>query len=426
LRIYGILLTMRKPFKIFTRKDKKIVMENFVSLSTLQAINYLLPILILPYLFRALGPEKFGLIAFAQAFVQYFMIITDYGFSLSATRQISLCRLKKDKVCRIFSSVMAVKFILAIASLLLLLLVIYFVPKFKKDWLVYALSFGAVLGNTLFPVWFFQGREKMVYITSINAIGGLIYAVCIFIFINGPDDYLYVPLLTSVFALLNGVIALFIAFRKFELKFILNGYADIQQEFIKGWNIFVSVVAINAYTATRIFAVGLLTNNTITGFYSIAERIANFIQTFPLDSLSQAVYPRINKIFAKSRHKAEVLMHKIQDSVTLVYFIILAAVFSISGLIVKIACGQNYPEVILALRLLLISVFFVVANAFRVQFLLVSGRPQLYSKLHIYAAIAGLPLIFILIGYFSYMGAAISTVIIEAGIVLFTIKLLKS
>src|SRR3989338_2604121 len=95
--------------KTITPNEKKIVLANFISLTTLQGINYVLPVIVLPYLIRVIGPEKFGLVAFSQAFVQYFMIFTDYGFSLSATREISLCRGQKGKICSIFSSVMTVK-----------------------------------------------------------------------------------------------------------------------------------------------------------------------------------------------------------------------------------------------------------------------------------------------------------------------------
>jgi len=184
-------------------------------------------------------------------------------------------------------------------------------------------------------------------------------------------------------------------------------------------------VAINAYTTTRVFAVGLLTNNTLTGYYAIAERIAAFIRAFPLDSLSQAIYPRLNKIFLKNKKRAIKLMHKIQDTTTLGYIISLPLVFYFSSPIVSIICGKAYPEVIMALRLLLPAVFFVGANAFRVQFLLVGGRADLYSKLHVTAALAGLPLIFFFIYCFSYLGAAISTVIIEAGVIIATLRIVR-
>ena len=132
--------------------ERKTVINNVAFLSVLQTITYLLPAVVLPYLFRVIGPEKFGLIAFAQAFVQYFMILTDYGFSITATKEISLCRHEPAKVCRAFSSVMTVKIALSFLSLITLGLLVYFIPKFRSDWLVYVFSFGAVIGNTLFPL----------------------------------------------------------------------------------------------------------------------------------------------------------------------------------------------------------------------------------------------------------------------------------
>ncbi|HTY44852.1 MAG TPA: flippase [Patescibacteria group bacterium] len=411
--------------RTITPQEKRVVFKNFISLSSLQGINYLLPILVLPYLIRIIGPEKFGLIAFAQAFVQYFMIMTDYGFSLSATRQIAICRANQKKVCSIFSSVMTVKIILSMLCFLMLLAIIQFIPRFRADWAVYMLSFGAVLGNTLFPVWFFQGKEKMFYIAIINIIGGIIYAVCIILLVRTPEDYLWVPLLNSAFFIVTGILGLYAAFRKFGLEFILQTYEDLHQEFKAGWSIFISIVAINAYTASRVFAVGLLTNNVLTGYYSIAEKIAGFSQAFPLDSLSQAVYPRLNKIFAKNRLRALKLMRRIQWATTFGYLVTLPIAFVAAPWIVNIICGQTYPEAVMALRLLLCAVFFVGANAFQVQFLLVCGRADLYSKLHVAAAIVGLPLIFLCIYLCSYLGAAISTIILETAIIIATTRMLK-
>jgi len=424
----SLIKLIKKTYKMAAPLERKVVMNNFASLTVLQAVTYLLPVIIVPYLFRVIGPEKFGLIAFAQAFVQYFMILTDYGFSISATKEISLCREEHAKVSKVFSSVMTVKIILAFLSLLILGIIVYFIPKFRNDWMVYVFSFGAVVGNTIFPVWFFQGTEKMKHIAELNIIGGICYAFFIFFFVRQRQDYLMVPLINSSVFLITGILGQYIVFRRFRVSFKFEGYKNVRQQLKAGWDVFISIVAINAYTTTRVFTVGLLTNNYITGFYSIAEKIANLFQTFPLAAFSQALFPRLSKIFHKNKTRAFEIMKKIQHITINISLICLPLAFIFAHLIVRAVCGGDYPEAVLSLRLLLISVFFISSNAFRVQFLLVCGKTHIYSRIHVIMAMIGLPLIFLLIYSFSYAGAAIATVAIEAGIftvTYFTVKRIK-
>lgn len=423
--MHSLIRQIKKTYGLAKPHERKTVLHNFASLSVLQAITYVLPVLILPYLFRVIGPEKFGLIAFAQAFVQYFMILTDYGFSISATKEISLCQHDRAEVSKVFSSVMTMKIALALVSLALISCAVYFIPKFRSDWMVYALSFGAVLGNTLFPVWFFQGTEKMKYIADLNIAGGILTVIFILFFVRGPRDYLMVPLITSCISLITGLWGQYIAFKKLGVLFRFPGYTSLRGQLTAGWDIFISIVAINAYTTTRIFAVGLLTNNTTTGFYSIAEKLAGLCQTFPLASFSQALFPRLSRIFHKNKARAYDFMQRIQLITINISLICLPLIFVFAHPIIRAIFGGDYPKTVLSFRLLLVSVLFISANAFRVQFLLVCGKTQLYSRIHVMMAMVGLPLIFLLIVSFSYVGAAIATIVIEAGIFAVTYATVK-
>ena len=87
---------INKLKNIANTEDKKRLLSNFFSLSILQTFTYILPLLTLPYLVRVLGAEKFGLVVFAQAFIMFFNILVDYGFNLSATREISVNRENKE------------------------------------------------------------------------------------------------------------------------------------------------------------------------------------------------------------------------------------------------------------------------------------------------------------------------------------------
>jgi len=420
-----LIKLIQKTYKMIEHRGSSKGLHNVISLSELQVISYIFPIILMPYLFRVIGPEKFGLIAFAQAFVQYFMILTDYGFSVSATKEIALCIEQKIKVRKVITAVMTVKAVLVLFCFFVLGTIVYFVPKFRSDWLVYVLSFGAVLGGSLFPAWFFQGAERMKYTAQLNIIGQFVFAFCIFSFIHTTKDYLMVPIITSLVSLMTGLWGQYILLSRFDIHFQLPERQEIRQQLQAGWNVFISDVAINAYTITRVFAVGLLTNNTTTGFYSIAEKIANAVQTFPLSSFSQAIFPRLSKIFKRNKARAFEIMQQVQLITVIISLIFLPVIFILSPWIVRLVCGGIYPATILSLRFLLVAIFFISSNAFRVQFLLVCGKTDIYSRIHITMAVLGLPLIILFIYSFSYVGAAMATTIIEAGvftITYFTIK----
>ena len=303
---------IRKTYQLAENDGSRQVMNNVASLSGLQAITFLLPIVVVPYLFQVIGPEKFGLVAFAQAFVQYFMILTDYAFNITATREISLCQDNKALISEIFSAVMTARLVLTALGLLAFCALVMFVPRFSDDRILYTLTFGTVIGNALFPMWLFQGMEKMEYITKLKMLGEFSAAFGIILFIRGPQDYLTVPLIYASVLLGTGMLALVIAFRKLGLVFKFPGFGRVRQELEAGRELFLSIVAINAYTSTRVFAVGLMTSNTLTGFYSIAERISNVAQTFPLSSFSQAIYPRLSNIYRRNSAMAFRLMQEIQ------------------------------------------------------------------------------------------------------------------
>ena len=112
---------MKSDSEIINIEELKTILNNFFSLTLLKALTYLLPLITFPYLIRVLGVDKFGLIMFAQATMYYFEILVDFGFNLSATREVALNAKNKSKLNEIISSVFSIKLVLLIISGLLLL-----------------------------------------------------------------------------------------------------------------------------------------------------------------------------------------------------------------------------------------------------------------------------------------------------------------
>jgi len=285
---------LSKIKNIANTEDKKRLLGNFFSLSVLQAFTYILPLLTLPYLVRVLGVDKFGLVMFAQSFIMFFNILVDYGFNLSATREISVHRDNKDKITEIFSSVMMIKLILTAISFVLLSVIVFSFEKFSNDWELYYLTFLNVIGQMMFPIWYFQGMERMKYITIVNVTSRIMFTILIFAVIESPDDYIYVPILNGFGLIVGGIISLYIVYKNFNQRFQLQSIETMMMHFKDSSQFFLSRVSVSIYTSANAFVLGLMTNTTMVAYYSIAEKLYMAIQSF-YGPVTQALYPYVAK-----------------------------------------------------------------------------------------------------------------------------------
>ena len=277
-----------------TLNDKKSLIENFLSLSLLQGLNMILPLITFPYLVRVLGIDNFGLVNFSLSIIGYFNILVSFGFELSATKDISLNRENKQKLSEIFSSVTIIKIGMFIFSIAILSILILFIDSMNENLRLYYATFGIVLGNVLFPSWFFQGVEKMKYITIITVITRSLFTIFIFILVQSEDDFIFVPLLNSISAIIGGIIAIYIIFKTYTIRFYIPKKNIILKQLKDSFYYFISRIANNGsrYFATTI--IGAYFGNTIVGYYALVEKL--FYAFTSIGGLvSQTIYPYMSR-----------------------------------------------------------------------------------------------------------------------------------
>jgi len=346
---------IKKLKSLINTEEKKRLVSNFFSLAVLQVFSYVLPLLTLPYLVRVLGVEKFGLVMFAQAFIMFFNIFVDFGFNLSAVREISIHRDDKEKLTEIFSSVMIIKFILILISLIILTVIVFSFDKFKNDKILYYLTFLVVIGQAMFPVWYFQGIEKMKYITIINITSKLLFTIAIFIFIHKQNDYILVPVFNGLGFLVGGGLSLWIIFKYFNQKFIFQNVQTLWLYFKESSHFFLSRVAVTIYTSMNTFILGLFTNNTIVGYYSIAEKLYIAYHSF-FQPLVQTLYPYIAK------YKDIMKFQKIYFFVKGINLLLLIFVYFLAPDLVYLIAGKEIYQSVEAFRQFLIVLVIVIPS----------------------------------------------------------------
>jgi len=396
----------------FKSKNNRTLLSNFISLSILQGANFILPLLAVPYLIRVLGVELYGLLTFATAMIMYLTILSDYGFNLTATREISIHRNSKDKVVEIFSSVMIIKIVLMFIGLMLLTILVFSFDRFQEDWKVYFLTFGMVLGQVLFPVWFFQGMEKMKYISILNIFAKSVFLIFIFIYVKEKEDYYLVPLFNSLGFIISGIIALYYIKSEFKISFKLQSLDILKYYLVDGWHIFISRIAVVLYTSSNIFILGLFTNNTLVGYYAIAEKVVSAISSLGA-IVNQVLFPYLSKIWIQNRQIYYNKFYKILKSIIIIMFFIFLFLYFLAPTIINFLSGIEIGESIQILQILAITViFFPLGGLFTQSF--VTQRNNIYvTKATIYTSFVNILLVFILIPLYGIYGLATTVVLVQ-------------
>ena len=399
--------------KKFIAGVNKRVLTNFLSLSVLQGTNLLLPLITFPYLVRVLGIEKFGLISFALATVAYFEIITDYGFDLSATRQISINRNNKEKIVSVYSAVLSIKAILSLVSLVLLTILVFSFSKFSDFFLVYFFTFGRVIGKSLFPVWFFQGMEKMKITTYLNILAKALFTVAIFIFVKEEADFLLVPIFNSMGFIVVGFVAIIQIRAGFGVHFKLQSKETLVEQFKDGWHIFLSRIYVNLYTTTNTFLLGIMTNNVIVGYYSVAAKIIEALTSLFIPA-NNALYPYMSKLFHDNVEKFYDLVKKISWFYLGVSAILFLGAFYFGKEIVILVNGTFEPAIYIIYAIMTFRIFLAPYANFYTQVLINQNRKKEYLKIVKYTFIANMILVPIAIYYYSGTGMAAATILVSA------------
>lgn len=325
------------------KSEKKVLFENFSALLVLQAAHYILPIITIPYLVRVLQPDLFGLVYGAQYLIQYFISLTDYGFHFSATRLISIHRNNRKQLNTIVSAVFVIRLLLLLLAAAIMLGLIWFSEHYKNDAFVYLLTFGMVVGNVFFPVWFFQGMEKMKIVTLVQLLSKVLFALSVFILVQERDDYFWVPVLQSAGNILAGIISLVIMLKTFQIRFVKPSFEEIYFQVKEGWHLFTSTIATTIYVQGNGLFLTLYADRVFVGYYAAGEKLIRAVASLFIP-VSTALFPFISRKFHESKANGLAYFFKALKWIGLLSLIASVVTYFFGTLIASIFLGDQYND----------------------------------------------------------------------------------
>lgn len=381
---------------------------------TLRAMEYILSFILVPYLLRVLGPAQYGAIAFMQGIIGYFSLCINYGFSLITPRDIA--QAKESDIPRLFSA-----YFWAMVFLWLLVSVVFF-AGYQLLLLVYPVTldlplffavYTSVIGLVIFPIWYFQGIQQMRYITILNLSGRMVTMLLLFLLVRSPDDYVMAAFLMSCTPLFAGLLSWKVIHDISPGILQKPAWQDLRAAYRDGWQIFVSSLAVNLYTTSDIVILGVLTNDTIVGYYSGADKLIGCIKQ-AVGAVNAAVYPYISKVMQESIERGLHFLKK-QLLVYIVLGVLGGAVLCVlSPWGIPWLLGEKYIPSIAPLQVMaFVPLVVAMSNVMGYETMLPLGMEKLYSKVLISASVFNLIIIYPLISWNGAEGTAFAVLCTE-------------
>ncbi len=391
-------------------------LQNLGWMYGLKAVNYIFPLLLIPYLVRTIGIEKYGLLTATQALMGYFSILVNYGFELTATRNIAMHAGDLQEVRNEYNEVMTCKCCIAAIVFALFIMGLLLCPFANELKIFYGFGFCLVIGDLLFPSWFFQGMQAMKFITIINGYIKLIYLILVILFVHEESDYRYVLLCQGGAWILSGILSIYLIKRTygfwFRPVFVMT---VIERQLKAGFPIFIANACGNVYSKGALLFTGLIAGNVAAGYYALAEKICGTVVSLVQPYVS-TLYPVLCQEYQQTKEAFYGFLDKFYRYMIIVDAVLFFSLYILAEVVSWIIQGKADDQLIMLIRGMSLVMMGTIINVLLHPFLLAAGKYKEIKK--IYMIISG---VFVVISIpllyaFSYWGMVISMIIVEYSI----------
>ncbi len=389
------------------------ILQNVAALYGVQAGRKLIPLLTIPYLARVLGPVSWGKVAFVGAMAEFLVILIEFGFNISATREIARSRHDRDQCGRVMAGVLGSQVLLAAAGLTLAFILSRFVPILRDhpELLIAGLAYGVAQGFA--PIWFFQGLERMRLSAALELSGKLAMVAGLFLFVHSPDDGWRVLALNAIAPGLTTIAGLILAYRTIPL--CVPTIPLVREAVTMGWPMFVFRSAESLYGVGNAFLLGLFAAPEFVGYFASAEKISKAAFGL-LNPIREAVFPRLSHLAAKGGHAAAAPLARMSASIMIGGGALLGAgLYVMAPFACRLLLGASFAPAIDVLQILaLLPPLLSITYAVGFQWLLPFGKDAVINRIILSAGLINIALSFALARPYGHIGMAWAVVSAEA------------
>lgn len=346
-------MAIQSKLELFNNFENRRLVNNVFALFFQNGINYLVPLLLIPYLTRVLGVEKFGIYGFACTIIGYFSIFVRYGFDYSATKYTALIRDDFNSLHKYFSTIICSRLLLASAGSFILLILCVLIDQMRAELLMFSSGLLILFGTALTPTWLFQGMESMKFMTAVTGLAKLSSLLLIIFIVKSESQYQLAFFFYSIGFFISGICGIVIALLMFKIRWVKIKFSDIVVEIRNGWYVFLSGLGSSLYLEANVLILGLTSSYIVVGYYYAATRIIRAANQLT-QPFVQALFPYMSRKL-NSAGKAEYgiqLFKKIGKAYACILLLFSVGIFNISSMLVTLYLGDSFQPSINNIKIL--------------------------------------------------------------------------
>ncbi|WP_268239720.1 oligosaccharide flippase family protein [Deinococcus roseus] len=383
-----------------------------------RVVSLIVPLITIPFLARALHPEEFGKAIAAQSFGILLSVLVEYGFNISATREIAVSRENKPRMTETLQHVYGAKTMLSVVGGLVFMLVGMNYKVFGGDicYPIFSVLYGIALG--CYPIWFFQGIDRLPRFSMIELTSKIVAGFLIILLARTFGTGLLVIIIYALSSVVTLVISSLLIMRE---GFVFSLKPDLRHTLSAlklGWQMFIFRASVSLYSTVTPLILGTIVNPSAVALYGNADKV-NRLSLEGFSALTAIVFPRVSRLLQEDAPAARNAVRKILDVGILLGLLIAVVIWFFAPEIIHLILGEKYHSAVPVLRILALSIpFLVMSNILGLQWMIANGHDRQFNSIIISASVLNMILIYPVAFYWSLKGAAFLSVTTEIFIVI--------
>ena len=269
------------------------VFKNTFHYGALQLLSYIMPLILVPYVSRTVGIERYGITEFSLEIALFFGAILLFGYDFTMSRKLSQNRNDWQIVNGLFWNVFYSRLLLSSILLpgFLGLGMLFLSELFTFEILLYCSLF--VVSRIFSSWWFYQGLERIKWIAWGNFTSKLILLALVLFMVKEQDDYPLVVFGYAASQLTVNLLSWLILVKMEKLRAIALRIKDVFKLIESSIYVFLNEFSVIGFAALNLLLVKEYLSPKELGIYVSAMKIVVISHNLVIQSLSKSLFPNL-------------------------------------------------------------------------------------------------------------------------------------